>query len=313
MSPTQMNVSVVIPTYNRAKFLREAIESALSQTLPPMGVYVVDDASTDETPQLMAQWYGANPKVHYLCLSENGGPAYARMVGVQAAQTEWIAFLDSDDVWAPNHLENASRIIAENPHVRLIYAQRSHINKDGEVILDRVIEDWSGNISDVLFKRIIFRPSQIIVSKEIYQQVASKIPIEMKDIYFVEDYIFGVFVAYFYHDKIYVSKECTVFMRIHDNQSYHQSDRLRNNLLKAVEIIFSTIKSLESYSALTKAVNLFHAAYFLWRAGAWGEAWKNFLAGFWVAPASLRLKDFWVTLSRLIWPPRARSLFRPGR
>jgi glycosyltransferase involved in cell wall biosynthesis len=75
MSPTQMNVSVVIPTYNRAKFLREAIESALSQTLPPMGVYVVDDASTDETPQLMAQWYGANPKVHYLRLSENSGPA----------------------------------------------------------------------------------------------------------------------------------------------------------------------------------------------------------------------------------------------
>jgi teichuronic acid biosynthesis glycosyltransferase TuaG len=51
---------------------------------------------------------------------KNSGPAYARMIGVQAAQTEWIAFLDSDDVWAPNHLENASRIIAENPHVRLI-------------------------------------------------------------------------------------------------------------------------------------------------------------------------------------------------
>jgi hypothetical protein len=132
----------------------------------------------------------------------------------------------------------------------------------------------------------------------------------MKDIYFWEDYIFGVFVAYFHHDKIYVSKECTVFIRIHDNQSYHQSDRLRNNLLKAVEIIFSRIKSLESYAALKKAVNLFHAAYFLWRAGAWGEAWKNFLAGFWVAPASLRLRDFWVTLSRLIWLPRARSLFQ---
>jgi hypothetical protein len=132
------------------------------------------------------------------------------------------------------------------------------------------------DISDVLFKRIIFRPSQIIASKDIYQQATSNIPIGMKDIYFGEDYIFGVFVAYFYHDMIYVSKECTVFMRINDNQSYHKSDRLRNNLLKAVEIIFSRIKSLESYGALTKAVNLFHAAYFLWRAWAWGEAWKIF-------------------------------------
>jgi len=119
-----------------------------------MGVYVVDDASTDETPQLMAQWYGANPKVHYFRLSENSGPAYARMIGVQAAQTEWIAFLDSDEVWGPNHLENASRIIADNPHVRLIYAQHSHINKDGEVILERSLK-----IGQDIFQRPYSRES----------------------------------------------------------------------------------------------------------------------------------------------------------
>jgi teichuronic acid biosynthesis glycosyltransferase TuaG len=71
-------------------------------------------------PSLWRNGMEQNPKVHYLRLSENSGPAYARMVGVQAAQTEWIAFLSSDDVWAPNHLENVSRIMAENPHVRLI-------------------------------------------------------------------------------------------------------------------------------------------------------------------------------------------------
>ena len=52
MNALRLNVAVIIPTYNRACFLREAIESALSQSVPPIGVYVVDDASTDDTPQL---------------------------------------------------------------------------------------------------------------------------------------------------------------------------------------------------------------------------------------------------------------------
>jgi glycosyltransferase involved in cell wall biosynthesis len=52
MNALRLNVAVIIPTYNRACFLREAIESALSQSVPPIGVYVVDDASTDNTPQL---------------------------------------------------------------------------------------------------------------------------------------------------------------------------------------------------------------------------------------------------------------------
>jgi glycosyltransferase involved in cell wall biosynthesis len=70
------------------------------------------------------------------------GPAYARMVGVKAARTEWIAFLDSDDVWLPDHLEKAAQIIAENPHVRFIYAQRGHINKNSELIIEHISDAW---------------------------------------------------------------------------------------------------------------------------------------------------------------------------
>ena len=77
MNALRLNVAVIIPTYNRAYFLREAIESALSQSIPPIGVYVVDDASTDDTSQLMEKWYGAHPSVHYIRLPENSGPAYA--------------------------------------------------------------------------------------------------------------------------------------------------------------------------------------------------------------------------------------------
>lgn len=313
MNALRLNVAVIIPTYNRACFLREAIESALSQSVPPIGVYVVDDASTDDTPQLMEKWYGAHPSVHYIRLPENSGPAYARMVGVKAARTEWIAFLDSDDVWLPDHLEKAAQIIAENPHVRFIYAQRGHINKNSKLIIDHITETWSGHSLEVLLKRIIFRPSQIVTHVEVYYGVTSMIPLTIKEVYFVEDYITGILTAHFFGDNIYISPHRTVLMRIHDNQSYGAADMLKNNLLKAVDIVFDAAKSLEPYRSLTIAANLYHAAYFMWRAGQWSKAWKTFLEGILAEPKSIRLKDFWVTGSRLVWPPKVRALIRPGR
>lgn len=65
MSALRLNVAVIIPTYNRACFLREAIESALSQSVPPIGVYVVDDASTDDTPQLNQKKFQTYDRKHH--------------------------------------------------------------------------------------------------------------------------------------------------------------------------------------------------------------------------------------------------------
>ncbi len=310
MEKPPLNIAVVIPTYNRARFLRECIESALSQTLPPAGVYVVDDASSDETPQLMQQWYGEHPNVIYIRLSENRGPAYARMKGIQEANAEWIAFLDSDDVWTPDHLEKAAWIIHNHPHIRLIYAQRGHINTHGDLIIDKVVEIWSGNVMEVLLKRIIFRPSQVVVNKSIYEEVVTKLPLYYKELYFVEDYILGVLWAYYYGDKIYVSPHRTVLMRLHEGQSYHKVELLKNNLLRAVEIIFERLYLPTFYKKVTISANLYHVSYFMWRAGEWKRAWEAFLEGVRAEPKSIKIKDFWVALSRLLVPPQVRRFFR---
>jgi glycosyltransferase involved in cell wall biosynthesis len=75
MNTLRLNVAVIIPTYNRACFLREAIESALSQSVPPIGVYVVDDASTDDTPQLNQK----NPN-----LSQKISPKYGHEIAYKS-------------------------------------------------------------------------------------------------------------------------------------------------------------------------------------------------------------------------------------
>lgn len=99
--------SVVIPVYNRARFLRQAIDSVLSQTFTDFEVIAVDDGSTDESPEILRS-YGSRIKV---VRQENQGPEVARNTGVAVAQGEYIAFLDSDDFFFPHTLESYERVI----------------------------------------------------------------------------------------------------------------------------------------------------------------------------------------------------------
>jgi len=94
-------VSVVIPTYNRAHWLRSAIRSALQQSHRPLEILVVDDGSTDDTKELCAQM---GPPVRHIAQTR-AGAAVARNRGIHEARGEYVAFLDSDDLWEPKNLE----------------------------------------------------------------------------------------------------------------------------------------------------------------------------------------------------------------
>ena len=96
-------VSVVIPAYNAAKFLGDALESVLAQTYQRVEIIVVDDNSQDQTPEVVAAFAG---KIIYIRKKDGGrGCGAPRNVGVCAASGEWIAFLDADDIWKPTFLE----------------------------------------------------------------------------------------------------------------------------------------------------------------------------------------------------------------
>jgi glycosyltransferase involved in cell wall biosynthesis len=101
-------VSVIIPTYNRASLLMEAIGSVLSQTYPVFEIVVVDDGSTDRTGDDLRAFVESAPhpqtSIVYLRQNQSGAPV-ARNTGMAAAKGDWIAFLDSDDRWLPNKLE----------------------------------------------------------------------------------------------------------------------------------------------------------------------------------------------------------------
>src|SRR5712664_3388839 len=94
-------VSVIIPTYNCARFVVEAIESVLAQTVVPTEIVVVDDGSVDDTQERLRSYHG---RIRYF-RQGNGGVSAARYRGMREAQQEFIAFLDADDVWHPRKLE----------------------------------------------------------------------------------------------------------------------------------------------------------------------------------------------------------------
>jgi glycosyltransferase involved in cell wall biosynthesis len=103
----------VIPTWNRARLVCEAIESALAQRSGEVEVIVVDDASTDGTSDLLERKFGS--EVRLIRSGERRGPGAARNAGAALAGGEFVAFLDSDDVWLPGKLDAELRVFAEFP------------------------------------------------------------------------------------------------------------------------------------------------------------------------------------------------------
>jgi len=126
MSGSPPQVSVVIPTYNRARYVGDAIESALSQTAPSVEVIVVDDGSTDETRAVAARYA---PEARYFW-QPNAERGAARNQGLRLARGAFVAFLDSDDVWAPDKLERDLALFRRRPEVGFVYSDIQLVDAD---------------------------------------------------------------------------------------------------------------------------------------------------------------------------------------
>lgn len=98
-------ISVVIPSYNRSTTIPRAIRSVLNQTYRDFEILIVDDCSTDNTKDIMSEMFSAENKIRYLTHSMNRGAQAARNTGIKASKGDWIAFLDSDDVWVHQKLQ----------------------------------------------------------------------------------------------------------------------------------------------------------------------------------------------------------------
>jgi len=109
-----MKISVIIPAYNAAKYIKHSIISVLNQTYQPYEIIVIDDGSTDDTYNVIKNLSNSSYNIRYYRQS-NKGVASARNVGIELARGDWIAFLDADDIWLPFKLERQSALLKKNP------------------------------------------------------------------------------------------------------------------------------------------------------------------------------------------------------
>ncbi|MBR8838295.1 MAG: glycosyltransferase [Stigonema ocellatum SAG 48.90 = DSM 106950] len=120
-------VSVIISTYKRANLVSQAIESVLAQTYTDYEIIVVNDGSPDNTKEVLDQFGDHITAIH----QENQGVSAARNAGIRAAQGQYIAFLDDDDLWLPNKLEKQIACLESNPKIGLVYSDMFCFDENG--------------------------------------------------------------------------------------------------------------------------------------------------------------------------------------
>ena len=125
-----IKVSVIIPVYNGAKFIENAIDSVLGQTNQNFEIIIIDDGSIDNTPNILKN-YG--DKIKYYT-QENQGQACAINKGLEMSECEYIAYLDSDDMYYPEKLEEQLKYFHDHSDVGLVYSDRCHIDSSAKII-----------------------------------------------------------------------------------------------------------------------------------------------------------------------------------
>jgi glycosyltransferase involved in cell wall biosynthesis len=126
-------VSIIIPTFNRRRWIGECLDSVKAQTYKNIETLVIDDGSTDDT----VAWLKSNPDYSFAHVHEqpkNGGASIARNDGISLARGDLIAFIDSDDALLPNHVETAVKVFRDHPNTGLFCCDSTMIDSEGEVL-----------------------------------------------------------------------------------------------------------------------------------------------------------------------------------
>jgi len=167
------SVSVVVPTYNCGSRLSQALDSVFAQTYPHdrIELIIVDDGSTDDTSERVAQFSARTPLRTRYVLQQNAGPAAARNHGMRLARGDAIAFLDADDWWRPAKLERQLPLL--NQSVALVYCDTTFVDAVGRPLPDyvRQIPVHRGDILLPLFLDFFLLTSSVVLARTVVTEI----------------------------------------------------------------------------------------------------------------------------------------------
>ena len=161
------SISAVIPTYNRAVLLERALDSVLAQTLPVDEVIIVNDGSTDNTSSMLKSRY---PEVN-LIEQNNQGVSAARNTGIVAARHDWIALLDSDDVWHQNKLERQIQELNNAPDYLICHSNEIWIRNGVRIKQMNKHKKMGGYIFQHCLPLCAISPSAVIIHRLLFDEI----------------------------------------------------------------------------------------------------------------------------------------------
>ncbi|MBV53424.1 MAG: glycosyl transferase [Coxiellaceae bacterium] len=160
-------ISVIIPTHNRAMSLSRALDSVFNQSFTAFECLVIDDASTDQTLELLATY----PKVAVTSLAHQSGVSAARNAGICQAKGEWLAFLDSDDEWLPDKLARQMALIKDSPRPHWVHTEEIWIRSGVRVNPMKKHQKIGGDIYLACLPLCVVSPSSVLIHRSVIQSV----------------------------------------------------------------------------------------------------------------------------------------------
>ncbi len=162
-------VSVVMPTYNHAQFIGQSIKSVLRQSYENIELIIIDNYSEDNTEEIVNSFF--DNRIRFIKFSNKGIIASSRNLGMKVAQGQYIAFIDSDDLWIKDKLENQISVFESNSDFGLCYTKAQVINEYGELKNIYPFKGHSGYIFKKLLRRNFISLSTVMIKKEVWDAV----------------------------------------------------------------------------------------------------------------------------------------------
>lgn len=223
-----MNISVIIPTYNRAILLERALRSVSAQTVPPQEVIVVDDGSGDGTEKVVRASF---PQAHYIW-QRNQGVSRARNRAIKEARGEWLAFLDSDDEWLPDKLAIQRKMLATNPQYKLCHTNEIWVRNGKRVNPMKKHTKYGGAIFRRCLPLCVISPSSVLI----HRSVLARVGMFNESLPACEDYDLWLRVCAIY-PVLFVDRPLIIKYGGHEDQlsnRYPAMDRFRIAALESV-------------------------------------------------------------------------------
>lgn len=276
-------ISVIIPVYNQAQFVRQAIDSALAQTEEPVELIVVNDGSTDDTASELAQ-YESDPRVRFIT-QDNRGVAAARNAGAALATGDLLAFLDADDIWLPTKLERQGERWKNQPDLGLVHVGVLEIDETGEALAER-LDGLEGKVALdlLLFQRpvILGGGSGMLIPAPIFRELGGFD--ERLSTSADWDLFYRIASSY----RVGFVPEILLHYRLHGANMHGNIPAMRHDMLlgfkKAFETADDELKRQRRYCY--GRLHLVLAGSFL-SIGQRGECWKHIMKALWYHPANL--------------------------